>query len=337
MPSRPAVRAPPGTAWADCLSLDGNPSVEDDWPTYTLEYVDAEGSAQSIELPLTTADWAATEGRFRKHFKQVRDSESRDDLVRFDEYLARSAEERDGKTPFIYMIGVGKRLERWTVATEIVRLAEERLAHWAQLRELAGLKVAESTRARIVEQLEADVEAKLAAVRAEYEAKLADVQASMPAVIARRLAEGLLKLGVGSGALGVEAFSFDSPVAAPVAPPVITPAPSATSAAAMTTDVPLPTPHTPHPTPTVDDDSLRIDPYIESERCTSCNECMGVNKKMFAYNADKQAYVKDATAGTFAQLVQAAEKCPVAAIHPGTPLNPKEKDLEKWLKRAQAF
>ena len=41
--------------------------------------------------------------------------------------------------------------------------------------------------------------------------------------------------------------------------------------------------------------------------------------------------------GTFAQLVQAAEKCPVAAIHPGTPINPKEKDIDKWLKRAQAF
>jgi pyruvate-ferredoxin/flavodoxin oxidoreductase len=58
---------------------------------------------------------------------------------------------------------------------------------------------------------------------------------------------------------------------------------------------------------------------------------------MFAYNADKQAYIKDAGSGTFAQLVQAAEKCPVGAIHPGTPLNPKEKDLEKWLERARAF
>ena len=43
------------------------------------------------------------------------------------------------------------------------------------------------------------------------------------------------------------------------------------------------------------------------------------------------------TRSGIAQLVQAAEKCPVAAIHPGTPLNPKEKDLDKWLKRAQAF
>jgi pyruvate-ferredoxin/flavodoxin oxidoreductase len=87
----------------------------------------------------------------------------------------------------------------------------------------------------------------------------------------------------------------------------------------------------------IDEETLVVEPYIESERCTSCNECTNVNKKMFAYNADKQAYVKDARAGTFAQLVMAAEKCPVGAIHPGTPLNPKEKDLDKWLKRAQAF
>ena len=52
---------------------------------------------------------------------------------------------------------------------------------------------------------------------------------------------------------------------------------------------------------------------------------------MFAYNADKQAFVKDASAGTFEQLVTAAERCPVSIIHPGTPLNPKEKDVEKWI------
>ena len=86
-----------------------------------------------------------------------------------------------------------------------------------------------------------------------------------------------------------------------------------------------------------DADAVRIDAYIDSDRCTTCNECTNLNKKMFAYNANKQAYIKDASAGTFAQLVMAAEKCPVSAIHPGTPLNPKEKDLEKWLKRAQAF
>ena len=80
-----------------------------------------------------------------------------------------------------------------------------------------------------------------------------------------------------------------------------------------------------------------MDPYIETARCTSCNECTNLNNKMFAYDENKQAYIKDPKAGTFQQLVKAAELCPAELIHPGTPLNPKEKDLEKWIKRAERF
>ena len=82
---------------------------------------------------------------------------------------------------------------------------------------------------------------------------------------------------------------------------------------------------------------MAMEPYIDTARCTTCNECTNLNGKMFAYNDEKQAYIKDPKAGTFAQLVQAAERCPAALIHPGTPLNPKEKDLEKWIKRAEPF
>ena len=77
--------------------------------------------------------------------------------------------------------------------------------------------------------------------------------------------------------------------------------------------------------------------YIDTERCTSCDECTKLNAKMFAYNAKKQAFIKDPRAGTFRELVIAAERCTVGIIHPGTPLNPKEKDLPKWTKRAERF
>ena len=80
-----------------------------------------------------------------------------------------------------------------------------------------------------------------------------------------------------------------------------------------------------------------MEAYIESVLCTSCDECTNISKKLFAYNENKQAYVKDLRSGTFQQIVRAAEQCPVKAIHPGTPLNPKEKDLEKWVARAAAF
>jgi pyruvate-ferredoxin/flavodoxin oxidoreductase len=64
---------------------------------------------------------------------------------------------------------------------------------------------------------------------------------------------------------------------------------------------------------------------------------MQVNKRMFAYDEKKRATLRDPRAGTFQQLVVAAERCPVSIIHPGTPLDPKEKDLAKWLRRAERF
>jgi uncharacterized Fe-S cluster protein YjdI len=78
-------------------------------------------------------------------------------------------------------------------------------------------------------------------------------------------------------------------------------------------------------------------PYIETMRCTTCNECTQVNGKMFAYNENRQAYIKDPDAGTFAQLVEAAESCQVSIIHPGKPRNPAEPGLAELLKRAELF
>ena len=77
--------------------------------------------------------------------------------------------------------------------------------------------------------------------------------------------------------------------------------------------------------------------YIETERCSTCNECTQLNGKMFAYNANQQAYIADVNAGTYAQLVEAAENCQVSVIHPGKPRNPNEPGLEALLERAQPF
>jgi ferredoxin len=77
--------------------------------------------------------------------------------------------------------------------------------------------------------------------------------------------------------------------------------------------------------------------YIETARCSTCNECTTINNKMFAYDGNKQAYIADINAGTYAQLVEAAESCQVSVIHPGKPRNPKEPGLEELLKRAEPF
>jgi hypothetical protein len=77
--------------------------------------------------------------------------------------------------------------------------------------------------------------------------------------------------------------------------------------------------------------------YIETPRCNACDECTKKNSLMFAYNDNKQAYIADIDAGTFRDLVESAELCKVAIIHPGKPRNPDEPNLEELIKRAEPF
>lgn len=330
-----------GACFADRLSLAGNPSVRTDWPAYTLRYVDDEGAERTMSVPLTTADWAAAESRFDEHFADL-PREEWDQALALDEYLGLPPAEREGRTAFIHVVGPDRRLRRLRVDSEVAGLAEERRDHWSKLRQLAGLEVSEAARKLVAGALEAEFQTRLAAMSAEHEARVALLKREYPQRIARRLAEGLMKHG-GGGALSELLASLpttSSPAPglavkapAPAAPPP--PPPSAPTAAGPVSAVEAaPPPSTPA---APEDEPLTLEAYIDSARCTSCNECVNLNKKMFVYNAAKQAEIKDASAGTFQQLVLAAERCPVSIIHPGSPLNPNEKDLDKWVKRAEKF
>lgn len=81
----------------------------------------------------------------------------------------------------------------------------------------------------------------------------------------------------------------------------------------------------------------RDEAWIDTARCPSCNECQLINDRMFGYDERKQAYIKDLAAGSYRQLVEAAESCQVAIIHPGAPRDPNEAGLEELLARAEAF
>jgi ferredoxin len=79
------------------------------------------------------------------------------------------------------------------------------------------------------------------------------------------------------------------------------------------------------------------DAYIETSRCTTCNECTQINNKMFVYNENKQAYIADVDAGSYRQMVEAAESCQVSIIHPGKPRDPDEPNLAELIERAEPF
>ncbi|HET9405207.1 MAG TPA: ferredoxin, partial [Burkholderiales bacterium] len=79
------------------------------------------------------------------------------------------------------------------------------------------------------------------------------------------------------------------------------------------------------------------DPWIETPKCSTCEECVKINDRMFKYDANRQAYIADPDAGTYRELVEAAESCQVSVIHPGKPRNPQEPGLEELLERAAPF
>ena len=117
------------------------------------------------------------------------------------------------------------------------------------------------------------------------------------------------------------------PAASPAAPAADGEAPPAATVAEAVTAAPAPAAAAPS----------SDEPYIETPRCTTCNECTQLNSRLFAYDGNKQAYIADLSAGTYRELVEAAESCQVSIIHPGKPRDPDEAGLEELLERARPF
>ncbi|HMM43460.1 MAG TPA: ferredoxin, partial [Thermomicrobiales bacterium] len=115
---------------------------------------------------------------------------------------------------------------------------------------------------------------------------------------------------------------------------VATPPPAASAAPAVVPAVAAPE----EPASAVEEPARSPDEaWIESERCTTCNECTLINPRMFAYDENRQSHIVDINAGTYRDLVEAAENCQVAIIHPGKPRNPNEPGLDELIKRAEPF
>ena len=268
-----------GTTFEECCDLEGNPSMDDDWPMYKLNYLDEKGKEAKLEVPMTFADFALTEGRFRKHFRKAPAETWNDDMVQIHEFLKLDEDDRDGQFPYIWALDGKNRLMRVLVSQEIVRSCQERLDFWHQLKSLAG-----------VDQV-IDVEAIASQAKAE---------------MAQQLTASLLSLATGGdvSALGDLAASAGGQMAAG----------GGSGAAADYEPV-----------------------WIETPECTACDECTDINPKIFKYNDEKLAIVVDPKGGSYKDIVKAAEKCTAGCLHPGTPWNSNEKDIDKLVKRAEKY
>jgi pyruvate-ferredoxin/flavodoxin oxidoreductase len=152
-----------GTTFSECVSLEGNPELEADWPSYALKYLDEAGKEASMDLPLTFADFAATEGRFAKQFKKAPQETWNDDMVPLAEFLDLDTSDREGKFPFIWVVDGKNQLSRLLVTEDLVRSAQERRSFWRQLKDIAGVGRAAVDETAIAERVRADLVQKISA------------------------------------------------------------------------------------------------------------------------------------------------------------------------------
>ncbi len=268
-----------GVKVEEAFDLSGNPDMDKIWPSYQLKYLE-NGREKSMELPMTFADFALTEARFRKHFRKVPRDAWNENMVPLAEFLEMDASEREDKFPFIWAVDRKQTLSRVLVAKRIVESCEERRDFWILLRGIAGYQ--------------------------PEKPEPVDMEQKIRAEVVGKIAQGLMKLAGGNGG-GIVDLAMGASAAA-------TAAPAATQS-----------------------NGEYMAPWLETENCTSCDECTKLNPKIFAYNKDKKAYIMNPDGGPYSDLVKAAEKCTAQVIHPGLPKDKTEKDIDKWVKRGEKF
>jgi hypothetical protein len=315
-----------GDRAAQRVRFDGNPQAESDWPLETLEYRNPDGEITEMELAFTFADYALLMPALQEHFRQVPASLESGELVTVAEYLERDDESVDRLVPFVWGIDDDGVLTRLVASRELVFACRDRLNYWHALQELAGVQnyYVEEAVERIIEEQRAALEAEREQLKKEHEEQLESVRTEAAGDAMGQLVDVLMGADL-SGML-----SGGSPIATM---PATAPAEAPPSEEAAQVE--------PEAEPEAEEEAeeeLSFDePWLDTPACTTCDDCMGINKMMFAYNDDKQAYLVDAKAGTFEDLVRAAEICPAKCIHPGKPLNPNEPGLDELMARAAPF
>jgi ferredoxin len=306
---------------AERIRFDGNPQAENDWPVETLTYTASDGEQREMELAFTFADYALLMPTLHEHFRVVPSGFESPDLVPVADYLAADAAASDRQVPFVWGIDEAGELVRLVISRALCFACRDRLNYWHTLQELAGVHnfYVEAAVERVLEDARSAAEAERDEMLKAHAQELEEARSEAAGEAMGQLVDVLM---------GADLSSMVGEVA-----PATMPAPS------VEAEEPAAAEAEPEAETVVEeeDDVSFDEPWLDSESCTTCDDCININKQMFAYNADKQAYLKDARAGTYADLVKAAEICPAKCIHPGKPLDPNEPGLDDLMARAAPF
>jgi ferredoxin len=312
--------------WGRRFSITANPHPSKDWPLHQIQVTREDGEKETLELPFTFADFCSMDSTLRQHFRKVPMGYWREELVPLDSYLAGTPENLYKQIPYIWMVDGNRELWRVAVSWQVVAWCRERLDYWHFLQENSGVRSyhVEQATTQLKQELNNQWEDEIKKLKSKHSEELQKAQAEAASKAMEKLANVLLGLDTSSmadtliGEITAGSYAQDTQIMAEQEPPE----PVAEASIEKTVTPPRP---------------QQLEAYIETALCTSCNECTDLNNRIFGYDEKNQAFIKDAAAGPFADLVKAAEACPVKIIHPGSPLNPDEQGLEEWIRRAEPF
>ena len=269
-----------------------------------------------MPMSFTFADFGLLEPAYQSHFRLIPDACPTGDLSPIAEYLT-DRRDADRRVPFVWVVGPDAQMHRAAVSRRLVEACRDRLASWNTLQQNAGIhdgyadRAAESARRLAME----DADARIAQLQRDHAEEIERIRRNEASEALGRLAQSIM-------GMDLDSITPARPVRSE------RPEPEAVEAVAPEPEAPV---------PEAEEDLGFDEPYIDSMLCTSCNDCMAINPQLFVYNENKQAIIGNPDAGTFAQLVEAAEKCPARCIHPGKPRNPDEPDVDALIERAKPF
>lgn len=308
-----------GKGWGNRFDISINPQPDKNWPEYTFEMSTGNNEFETLELAFTYADFYAVNPENNKSLLVVPPSCWNDDLIALSEYLTLPSDKLYAKVPFIWLVDTEHTLHKTAVPYSLVIAAKERLDFWNFIQELGGVNSfhVEQAVGRTIAEMQAQKEKEIKALEIKFEEQIKEVRSAAAGEAMNNLAGILLDL--------------DSMATVPVSKVSVKPAtPEKKEIAVAETAVTA--------GETVENEvEGSSEPWVETFRCTSCNECTDKYPRAFKYDGEKQAYLDDPTTITFAQMVKAAEQCPAKCIHPGMPFNPNEPGLAELLVRAKSF
>ena len=299
------------------FDINSNTQPEKLWPLYPIE-IKRGKEKQTIEIPFTVADEKILNNPAADELEIIPEKYHNDDMISLSDYLISKNDELIGKVPFIWVVDENKKLRRAAIPFSWLPACKERSDFWQYIQEAGGVNSFHVNKAleRAGEEWNSKKEVELQQLHDHHKEEIENVRSEAAGKAMDKLVSVLLDL--------------DNIVAAPVV---------------KTDKKKVSIPENSNGTAVKEEKTVEkseeipisSEPWVESFKCTTCNDCTDKLPNVFKYNSDKQAYIYDAGKATFRQLVEVAEKCPAKCIHTGEPLDQNEPGLQDLIKRAEPF